>query len=119
MQGNGIVQKNLSSKLIITKFSQTLWHNFWIVVFISCDFSNKKVDCFGYFFHAAITLLEWRFKSHGFWSWESSHFLKTPVNSYNFSKLTTGLHVQSSALVNKYVLTILSVPVWALNVDLA
>lgn len=76
------MQKNLSSKLII-KFSQSLWHNFWIVVFISCDFSNKKVDCFGYyFFHAAIT------------SRESSRF-KTPAkNMYSPPHLLISMYLQ-------------------------
>ena len=55
MQDNQVVQKHLSSKLLNSHnlFGRTFG---LLYLGISCDFSNKKVDCFGYFFHAAITL---------------------------------------------------------------
>ena len=51
MQDNQVVQKNLSSNLLNSHnlFGRT----FGLLYLFLVIFSNKKVDCFGYFFHAA------------------------------------------------------------------
>lgn len=80
--------KNLSSKLLNSHnlFGRT----FGLLYLFLVIFQTRKLIVLVIFFMLLL---------HGFRSQESSP-VKITVDSNNFSKLTSGLHVQSSALFN-------------------